>query len=248
MSRKRFFKLESILMIRWKAKLDKLVIFFTREMGKLLAIAPGARRIPNRFGGTMEPLNYGTLMLYLSTSGKYYVKEFSVANSFLGIRSSSNRLSSALSYLFFLNEILPYGVPEAKLFDTTFSFFRELEKGGDPELLRIVALAKALYLLGFLPEFKVCSNCGRALKDAAYLKDSSSGPLCESCSLKSGSFNLGGESIALIRAFQEKPLSFFKKVNFSPRALNEVFNYLRAVFEKVSGGVELEFSRSDIQA
>ncbi len=234
-------------MVRWKAKLDKLVIFFTREMGKLLAVAPGAMRIPNRFGGSMEPLNYGILRLYCSTSGRYYVKDFEIVNSFLGVRSSPERLSVALSYLFFLYRILPYEVPEVNLFDASFSFFKELEKGSEPEVLKAVAMIKALHFLGFLPDFRACSRCGRKLAGGAHIENPLSGPVCERCSL-SDSLKLGGETIALIRASLDKPFGFFGRVRFSSRALNEVFSYLSVVSEKLLGGVELEFSGSNIQA
>ena len=40
------------------AEADKLVTLFTRDHGKIRAIAKGARRVPSRFGGRVEPFTY----------------------------------------------------------------------------------------------------------------------------------------------------------------------------------------------
>ena len=43
---------------------DKIVSLFTRQWGRLRAVAAGAQRPKSRYGGTLEPLSYVRLWLF----------------------------------------------------------------------------------------------------------------------------------------------------------------------------------------
>ena len=46
------------------AEADKIVSLFTRQMGRVRAVASGAQRTKSRYGGTLEPLSYVRIWLY----------------------------------------------------------------------------------------------------------------------------------------------------------------------------------------
>ena len=43
---------------------DKIVSLFTRQMGRLRAVAAGARRTKSRYGSTLEPLSYVRIWVF----------------------------------------------------------------------------------------------------------------------------------------------------------------------------------------
>ena len=49
---------------------DRIVVFFTREYGKIRAVAQGAKRLKSRMGGCLEPLNHIYLRFYLKEGGR----------------------------------------------------------------------------------------------------------------------------------------------------------------------------------
>lgn len=245
MGLERFLRVQALILDRKVVRGDKLLNLFTREHGKLLVLAPGATKIPNRFGGSIEPLNYGVTNLYCSTAGKFYLKEFDLKESFLGIRSSLDRLREGLSYLSLLSKLLPYEIPEPLLFDSSLAFLSLLEDGVNPGLLSLVATIKAFFILGFLPRFDVCGSCGGKIEGLAYVGSENLSPLCHKCS-SGGALAMSGEGIALIRNAQERGFSFFRKARFSLKSMKEVSLYLKMVYNKILGGVEFELSGSDI--
>ncbi|MCS7232971.1 MAG: DNA repair protein RecO [Synergistetes bacterium] len=234
-----------MILNRKVSKLDKLLFVFTREKGKLLVIAPGSVKLPNRFGGAIEPLNYGLMSIYYSVGSNFYLKEFDVKNSFLSVRGSLKRLRSSLSFFSLLNKLLPYEAPEAKLFDITLDFLNLLEEGSDPLLLELVVSLKAFDLLGFLPKLDTCSYCSGKISKEAFIKVEGPFLLCRSCSEANG-LRIGAEGIALLGEIQKMPLAFFKDLRYNLKGLKEASLYLKILSEKVVGGVRFEFSGIDI--
>jgi DNA repair protein RecO (recombination protein O) len=43
---------------------DRIVVFFSRDFGKVRGVANGARRMKNRFGASLEPLAHSRLMFF----------------------------------------------------------------------------------------------------------------------------------------------------------------------------------------
>ncbi|GEM_PF-1740716 len=241
----RFIHLHALILGRKVVRSDKLLSIFTREKGKLLVIAPGAAKIPNRFGGLLEPLNYGVMSVYRSTRGNLYLKEFDLGRSFWKVRSSLDRLRASLSYLRLIEELLPYELPEPKLFDSSLAFLKFLEEDGDPTLGELVASVKVLNILGYLPRFDVCYSCGQDLRGVAYVSGDSLFPLCEDCS--SGEvIKLDDEAITIMRDAQKGSFATFKSRAFDLKYLKEISLYLKLVSDKILGGVKFELSGSDI--
>jgi DNA repair protein RecO (recombination protein O) len=66
---------------------DKLVTLFSLERGRIKAVARGARRIPSRLGGRVEPFTYAD---YFIIKGRNLdiISECEVIENFQGVRES----------------------------------------------------------------------------------------------------------------------------------------------------------------
>src|SRR5262245_19461808 len=78
---------------------DRIVVFFTREYGKVRAVAQGAKRLKSRMGGCLEPLNHIHLRFYLKEGGDLArVRQCETIYSYLGRSTTLDRVY-AFSYL-----------------------------------------------------------------------------------------------------------------------------------------------------
>jgi len=107
------------------AEADKLVTLFTREHGKIRAIAKGARRVPSRLGGRVETFTHAE---YFIAKGRSLdiISQCQVIETFQRIRQSP--------------ECLPAGLYMLKLVDSG-----TVEGQHHPELFEL--LLKSLYRL-----------------------------------------------------------------------------------------------------
>src|SRR5688572_7772134 len=67
------------------AEADRIVVFFTREFGKMRAVAQGAKRTKSRLGGCLEPLNHINLSFYLKEGADLArIRQCETIHSYLG--------------------------------------------------------------------------------------------------------------------------------------------------------------------
>jgi len=141
---------------------DRILTVYTKEHGKLAAVAKGARRPGSRLAGASEPFTYARM--FLSTG-----KELDVLTQ-AEIRESFPRAKSdiaSVAYAVYMLELLDHFVddrqPNPDLFDTLLSCMYVLESGSDPELAARYYELQLLALMGYDPGFDACLRCGRAI-------------------------------------------------------------------------------------
>jgi len=81
----------------------KLVTFFTRDFGKITAIAKGAKRPTSKFGGRLEPF---TLLDLSIASGRNLdiLSQCETINNFRAIRENSKLLKMGMYFLKVINK------------------------------------------------------------------------------------------------------------------------------------------------
>jgi len=184
---------------------DRIIVFFTREVGKLRAVAKGVKRLKSRLGPTLEPLNHVRLT--------YFAREASELHRLLDCELIH-------AYLAADPEPLPVYL---------YSYFAELiqevsqENNANPTLFRLlVAVLDAgcvasgweqlvryfelwtLRLSGFLPDYDYCSSCGKCVKEIGFYADAASGASrCGTCARRNG-IRIRPETLGLIAEIQNR--------------------------------------------
>ncbi|MFH1826789.1 MAG: DNA repair protein RecO [bacterium] len=110
------------------AEADKLVTLFTRERGKVRALAKGARRVPSRFGGRVETLTYSDLLI-VSCRSIDIISQCQVLESFQSVREDSQTLYPGLYMLKLVNSGTSDGQYYPELFDLLLSYLLRLKDG-----------------------------------------------------------------------------------------------------------------------
>jgi|SRR3989339_151132 len=113
------------------AEADKLVTLFTREQGKIKVIAKGARRIPSRLAGRVEPFSYGE---YFIVKGRnlHILSQATLFETFQFIRENEHMLMSALHLLRLIHAGTAEGQANPELFDLLVHSLARFKKNVAP--------------------------------------------------------------------------------------------------------------------
>lgn len=160
---------------------DRILTLYTKEHGKIQAIAKGVRKSLSRLRGGVQMFAHSKLLLYQGKSLDTISQSENI-EAFGGIQEDLVKLAYA-SYLVELLEIaVPEREPNEKLFFTTL-FSLGLMLGDDPEIVCRMYEVRLLYLMGYYPYLKECISCRRSLGAGVfYLSPEKGGIVCQNCS------------------------------------------------------------------
>lgn len=162
---------------------DRLVSFFGRASGRLRGVAPGARRLKNRFGSTLEILSHVQIW-YVERETRELVRiQQAEPLESLHKAQSDYGLSTGLAVI---SEIAEVVLPEHEVSEAMFRLIllaaREIERTGNWELPLSYFAFWTVRLGGWLPRFDRCASCGFVFGSAPAFYDARrAGLFCEKC-------------------------------------------------------------------
>lgn len=160
---------------------DKIVSLFSRQMGRLRAVASGAQRPKSRYSGVLEPLTYVRLWLFERENRDLLrMNSAELVESFFAMQGDY-AVQIAAQYMAEVSErLLPEREVNERAFRLLLTALRGLKATAPIDLPLLYFNAWMLRLGGFLPDFRQCSQCGRALGgEAAYAGSLS--VICTNC-------------------------------------------------------------------
>ena len=140
---------------------DRVVTLFTRDAGKLAALARGARKSVKRFGAALGLFGVGEAVLVDKPNAELAALErFDGARGFPALMSDVAKVAHGGYACEVVRELIPARQPEPEVFELLVTFFAALEAGpARAETLRIFEL-RLLDALGLRPQLESCVACG----------------------------------------------------------------------------------------
>lgn len=211
---------------------DRLVTLYTREQGKLRAIAKGARKITSRKAGHLEPFTQVKLQL---SRGRdlFIVTQADTVDAYLPLRESLV-LTGTASYVV---ELLDRFVYEGEglnptLFRLLADTLQRLASSEDPWLAVRYYEMRLLDFLGFRPQLFECANCRREIKaEDQFFSFLAGGVICRRCG--GGLPNLNGisvDALKYLRHFQRSGYAESKRAKPTPEIQGEVETLMQGYF------------------
>lgn len=159
---------------------DRLVTLFTREKGKVQAVAKGVRKLKSRKRGVIQLLTYGGFLLYEGRNLDT-IAQCEAINSFQELRGDLDRLAYATYMAELTDGFVLDDEPNDELFlllVTSLHLLGHL----DPEILARAYELRLLANAGFRPELENCVVC-HCPRPEGKLKFSPAlgGVLCREC-------------------------------------------------------------------
>jgi len=181
-SRERSYRVEAVVLRHtdW-GEADRLLVVYTREMGKLRVVAKGARRLRSRKAGHLEPFTRVQLQLARARDMPI-VTQAETVDAYLPLRDDLLRTGYA-SYVIELLDRFTYEEGENRpLYRLLADSLGRLSEGVDPFLTLRYYEIRLLDLLGFRPELTFCvQNHEEIQAQDQYFSAVLGGVVCPNC-------------------------------------------------------------------
>jgi DNA repair protein RecO (recombination protein O) len=217
---------------------DRILTLFTRDHGKISALARGARSSVKRFSGSSEPFVLMDVVLENSAGRSMrHLVESSTVEAIVGLSKSSGRLSAASFAVELFRESVPDETPDARLFDLLHNSLRLLGRlDGTP--LRTAVLGfqlKLLILLGIGPGIEGCNRCGTKVPPgrSAFFHPGGGGVICTACG--GGPFLLSSEALSAMNLMSGADFQALNEQELSREAERQIDTAMISFMEQHLG-------------
>ena len=210
---------------------DKVVSLFTRQAGRLRAVAAGSQRTKSRYGGTLEPLTYIRLWLFERENRDLLrVNSTELLESFFDMQKDYRRHVAAQYIAEVCERLLPERELNERAFRLLLATLRGLKLSGEVDRPLVYFNYWLLRLGGFLPDLDRCAGCGRLLGDElGYYGPGSEGLLCRTCRPSSATRPVSARALAVAQTLRHSPLDRWLSTEKSapePAAARQFFEEL----------------------
>jgi DNA repair protein RecO (recombination protein O) len=146
------------------AEADRIVVFFSRDYGKLRGVANGVRRMKSRFGASLEPMAHSRVTFFQKeTQELVRIRSTELIDSPMKLVEDYDRAMLASH----IADLVDRFLPDHDTQDAVFRLFcltrQSLIQGVGLDLVRCYFEVWMLRLAGVLPDMFVCSGCNRWL-------------------------------------------------------------------------------------
>jgi DNA repair protein RecO (recombination protein O) len=200
---------------------DRILHLYSRDRGRIGAIAKGARKPKSRFGGRLEPFFRLDLMLHEGRSDLMTVTGVTTVDGYPRLRSDGAAIGAGARACDAVLRLLDAAEPNPPAYSLLCRYLELLDTPGNPRAVALeVALSfrlKLALVAGFAPELASCARCGEA-EHLAGFSGAAGGVVCGSC--EADSFGLSEAAHTFMVEALAQPLS--EAPAAEPMALRQV--------------------------
>ncbi len=164
---------------------DKIVTIYTKDYGKITAIAKGVRKTKSKFGSSLEILTYSTFLFY---KGKNLdiVSQTEILESFFSTSKEVIKFAFAANCVEVVNKLTEDREINIVLFNLLKEALHYLRESNDPKLLTLSFKWQTISILGYRPSLNHCCRCNKSVEDQKemYLNIKEGGLVCNNCIAK----------------------------------------------------------------
>jgi DNA repair protein RecO (recombination protein O) len=199
---------------------DRVVHLYTEALGRVSAIAKGARRSRRRFPGTLEI--FSLLEVRLVDPPRAVLARLEGARlvrAFEGIPAHLGRYAVACQFVELLNRATPDREAQPELFHFACGVLEVLDSETPDGLLALLVLAKTLARLGYRPQLVRCALCGADLPTDGTrvgFAPGHGGAVCRACAGPDDA-RIPARLLRALEAGLRQPLRSRREIGLSPR-------------------------------
>ncbi|HEX6303798.1 MAG TPA: DNA repair protein RecO [Anaerolineales bacterium] len=196
---------------------DRILSLYTRQMGKVRAIAKGVRKMRSRKSGHLEPFTQVNLQLARGRD-MFIVTQAEAINAYLHLRDDLVRVGYA-SYVVELLDRFTFDDDEnPSLFHLLAETLKRLDQESSLYLAVRYYEIRLLDLLGYRPHLFHCANCENEIKaEAQYFSALQGGVLCPKCGPGAPEARpISMQALKYLRHFQRSSYAQASRARISP--------------------------------
>jgi DNA repair protein RecO (recombination protein O) len=175
---------------------DRIVTLFTRDNGKVRAVAKGVRKTKSRFGGRLEPFTRVALMIYRGRNLDT-ITSADILDPFKEVRADYARLTGAAALAEMVEKITPDRERAVSTYGLLIAGLAALAEREETTIVPAF-LVKLLSISGYHPQLSVCAGCGEAAALSGF-SPAIGGAVCDLCRREDrDSFRMAPAHLALM--------------------------------------------------
>jgi DNA repair protein RecO (recombination protein O) len=203
--RQRLYRTPAVILKRTDlGEADRIVTVFSREIGKIRAVAKGVRRGTSRSAGHLEPFTLSDVMFAVGRELDV-ISQVVTLESFRAIREDLV-LTTHAYYLAEMVDLLTEDRQENRaVFDALVQALHNLGTIGDTRLVLVVFHLTLCDALGYRPELRECVGCRTPIHpERNHFSALVGGVLCPACGpAESTARPIGTSALKLLRYVQQ---------------------------------------------
>lgn len=224
------YKTEGIILKGYNLReADRILTVYTKDHGKLSAVAKGVRRSRSKLRGSTQPLTYVDLILYQGKSMDT-ITQCETKEMFVALREDLHRWAYAVYITELLDAMVPERQPQVKVFAEFLTGLHLVAGLEEPETGALFFTVRFLHLLGYQPLLHTCTACHRTIAPGSktVLSAAMGGILCGDCSsLDPQGYPMEGGEPAVWRRLVELDARLLPRLKISPILKKGLFQALR---------------------
>jgi DNA repair protein RecO (recombination protein O) len=240
----RTYKTEAFVLRSFRyAEADRVLHLYTRDRGRVGAIAKGVRKTTSRFGGRLEPFSHVELLLHQGSGDLQTVTGASLVDAHRPAREDPYRCSVGLVGAEAMLRLYVEEERNERAFAALARFLAALDAvpaglhgRAALDALGLAFQLKLLWLSGYLPHLEACVECAGTNGLVGYLPRAG-GAVCSACA-PTETVLLSPEGFRGVAALLSSPLADAYGLELGERAVREALAVVVASYE-FHGGFRL---------
>lgn len=161
---------------------DKIVTIYTKDYGKIMAIAKGVRKTKSKFGSSLEILTYSIFLFYKGRNLDI-VSQTEILESFFSTCKEVIKFAFAANCVEIVNKLTEEREINIGLFNLLKEVLHYLRRTNDPKLLALSFKWQTMSILGYRPSLNHCCKCNKSIEDQKemYFNVREGGLVCNNC-------------------------------------------------------------------
>ena len=205
---------------------DKIATIYTKNYGKVRAIAKGVRKTKSKFGSSLEILTYAIFLFY---KGKNLdtISQTEILESFFSTSKEVIKFAFATNCAEIVDKLTEEGETNIGLFNLLKEVLHYLREAKDPKLVNLSFKWKVISVLGYKPSFNLCCRCNKKVSDqkmGEYFSVKDGGIVCNECASKDNKdyMPVSNYFTKLVKKILITPLSIISNYTIPEKRLKEL--------------------------
>lgn len=217
---------EAVILRGWKlGETSKIVSLYTKDFGKMRAVAKGGRGPKSKFKGCLEPLTHVRIIFYeKKTRELQLLSKADLIDPHYHIIGNELKSSLGLAAVELIDRAVVGEEPFPRVFDLLTNVLRGIDDSdGFIEANLWFFMGHFISLMGYKPTWDACLSCHNSLGlEGGYFLPQNGGLLCDRCGGTHGGFAVDGETLEIMYWLQQGELKDVGNLNPSKKQTAEI--------------------------
>ncbi|TFG93256.1 MAG: DNA repair protein RecO [Candidatus Atribacteria bacterium] len=204
---------------------DKIVTIYTKNNGKITAIAKGVRKTKSKFGSSLEILTHSLFLIYKGRNIDI-VSQTEILESFFSRSKEVIKFAFAANCVEIVNKLTEEREINIGLFSLLKEVLHNLKEANDPKLLTMSFKWQTMSILGYRPSLDHCCRCNKSVKDQEemHFNIREGGLICNNCiaEAKEECIKVSFYFVKLLRKIIITPLSTISNATIPENKMKEL--------------------------